>query len=107
MTFELDPECQLPPHLLALFLRTTPPMMNELVAALERGDKDAARAAAHKLKGSLYAAGASSLAEELETVRALVLDGDLERSRAALREVEVNFRGVLDELARRAAAEQR
>jgi HPt (histidine-containing phosphotransfer) domain-containing protein len=104
MSAELDPDCELPPHLLRLFLRTSPAMMSELVAAFERGDAEMVRATAHKLKGSLYAAGASSLAEDLESLRALALTGDLEKCKATLHRVEADLRDVIAELTRRAEA---
>jgi HPt (histidine-containing phosphotransfer) domain-containing protein len=105
MSAELDPDCELPPHLLRLFLRTSPAMMSEVVAAFHRGDAEMVRATAHKLKGSLYAAGASSLAEDLESLRALALTGDLETCRAALHQMEADLRDVIAELTRRADAE--
>jgi HPt (histidine-containing phosphotransfer) domain-containing protein len=80
-------------------------MMNELVAAFTRGDAEMVRATAHKLKGSLYAAGASSLAEELESLRALALTGNLESCKATLHRVETDLRDVIAELTRRADAE--
>jgi HPt (histidine-containing phosphotransfer) domain-containing protein len=104
MTVELDPDCELPPRLLSLFLRTTPIMMTELVAALARGESETARAAAHKLKGSLYAAGASALAEELEALRALLSNGSAEDCKTLLHEIEADFRDVVAELNRRAEA---
>jgi HPt (histidine-containing phosphotransfer) domain-containing protein len=105
MSAELDPDCELPPHLLRLFLRTSPAMMSEVVAAFNRGDAEMVRATAHKLKGSLYAAGASSLAEDLESLRALALTGDLETCKAALHQMEADLRDVIAELTRRADAE--
>jgi HPt (histidine-containing phosphotransfer) domain-containing protein len=104
MSAELDPDCELPPHLLRLFLRTSPAMMGELVAAFTRGDAEMVRATAHKLKGSLYAAGASSLAQDLESLRALSLTGNLENCKAALHQVEADLRDVIAELVRRADA---
>jgi HPt (histidine-containing phosphotransfer) domain-containing protein len=104
MSAELDPDCELPPHLLRLFLRTSPAMMSELAAAFTMGDAETVRAIVHKLKGSLYAAGASSLAEDLESLRAMALPGNLERCKAVLHRVETDLRDVMAELTRRAEA---
>ena len=101
MSVELDPDCELPPRLLSLFLRTTPAMMTELVAALGRGESETARAMAHKLKGRLYAAGASALAEELESLRALLSNGSAADCQTLLHKIEADFRGVVAELNRR------
>jgi CheY-like chemotaxis protein len=49
-------------QLLDLFARSTPPLLDELRAAMERDDADAVRAAAHKLKGSCQNIGASFMA---------------------------------------------
>ncbi len=107
MSAEIDPDCELPPRLLALFLRTSQAMMTELAAALTMGDAETFRATAHKLKGSLYAAGASSVAEDLESLRAMALRGNLENCRAALHKVETDLRDVIAELTRRADARGR
>ena len=104
MSAELDPDCELPPHLIRLFLRTSPALMSELVAAFTQGDAELVRATAHKLKGSLYAAGASSLAEDLESLRALALTGNLANCKAVLHRVEADLRDVVAELTRRADA---
>ncbi len=87
MSAEIDPDCELPPRLLALFLRTSQAMMTELAAALTMGDAETFRATAHKLKGSLYA-GRIQRAEDLESLRAMALRGNLENCRAALHKVE-------------------
>jgi two-component system, sensor histidine kinase and response regulator len=55
--------------LLDVFARTTPPVLEELRAAVEAGDGDARRRLAHKLRGSADTVGAqrlSELAHELE-----------------------------------------
>jgi HPt (histidine-containing phosphotransfer) domain-containing protein len=74
--YELDPESELPPRLLQLFLRSTPAQWQALVDACRARDVEGARAHAHKLKGSLFAAGASRLAVAIETLRAALAAGD-------------------------------
>jgi CheY-like chemotaxis protein/HPt (histidine-containing phosphotransfer) domain-containing protein/two-component sensor histidine kinase len=49
-------------QLVELFADSTPPLLSELRAGSERGDGDAVRRAAHKLKGSCQNIGASWLA---------------------------------------------
>jgi CheY-like chemotaxis protein/HPt (histidine-containing phosphotransfer) domain-containing protein len=50
-------------QLVDLFVDSTPPLLEDLRDALERGDAEAGRRAAHKLKGSCQNIGASRLAE--------------------------------------------
>jgi two-component system, sensor histidine kinase and response regulator len=49
-------------QLLDLFLNSTPPLIDELREALDAGDDDALRRAAHKLKGSCQNIGATFMA---------------------------------------------
>ena len=49
-------------QLLDLFLSSTPPLLDELRAAVDTGDDDALRRAAHKLKGSCQNIGATFMA---------------------------------------------
>ena len=69
MTYELDPNSELPPHLLQLFLRAGPVQLQQVIDTCLRHDAASARLAAHKLKGGLYAAGASALAQGVEALR--------------------------------------
>jgi HPt (histidine-containing phosphotransfer) domain-containing protein len=98
--FQLDDDSRLPPHLLELFLRATPAQVEQLVLACEARDVERARATAHKLKGSLYAAGASRLAAELESLRALLEAGDFVAGERQLRAVRDDFGRLLRELER-------
>jgi HPt (histidine-containing phosphotransfer) domain-containing protein len=50
-------------QLVDLFVDSTPPLLDDLRGAGERGDAEALRRAAHKLKGSCQNIGASRLAE--------------------------------------------
>ena len=82
------------PQLIELFVNGTPPLLAELRAGVERGDGDATRRAAHKLKGSCQSIGASrmtTLAGELEQAAAVdpaalaALDTAFEATQPALR----------------------
>ena len=66
---DLDPGVPLSPRLLELFLRHAPAQMAELLTHLQARSVEPARAAAHRLKGGLYAVSASGLADELEALR--------------------------------------
>jgi HPt (histidine-containing phosphotransfer) domain-containing protein len=100
MIYELDEDAGLPPHLLQLFVRTTPAQVEQLVLACQARNVEAARAAAHKLKGSLYAAGASRLAVQLEALRAQLGAADFAGSERQLRAVRDDFERLLRELER-------
>jgi CheY-like chemotaxis protein len=57
------------PQLVDVFARSTPPLLSELVAAVEGGDSELRRRLAHKLRGGSEAVGAlrlSALASRLE-----------------------------------------
>src|SRR4051812_2190781 len=82
--------------LLEVFARTTPPVLEELRAAVEAGDADARRRLANKLRGSADTVGAqrlSELARELE-------DGNGEGAGAAVAELRPVYRGTVEELRR-------
>lgn len=98
MTYALDPECQLPPRLIALFLRSAPGQVQLLVDACGARDAEAARAQAHKLKGSLYAAGATRLAEDIEALRQELATGDWSTVEPRLQELRRQFNSVLAQL---------
>lgn len=98
MTYRLDEDCELPPHLIELFLRTAPAQMQGLVEACRARDGQAARAEAHKLKGGLYSAGASRLAEDLELVRTTIAALDWARVESQLAKARVDFESVLAQL---------
>jgi CheY-like chemotaxis protein len=55
-------------QLLDLFLTSTPPLLEELRAALDAGDDDELRRAAHKLKGSCQNIGATFMATLCRTL---------------------------------------
>ncbi len=98
--YELDDDAKLPPHLLELFLRVTPAQVEQLALACAARDVERARATAHKLKGSLYAAGASRLAADVEALRERLGAGDFAASERRLRAVRDDFERLLRELER-------
>jgi two-component system sensor histidine kinase/response regulator len=49
-------------QLVDLFVQSTPPLLGELRAAFDEGDRDELRRAAHKLKGSCQNIGATFMA---------------------------------------------
>jgi len=98
MTYELDPDCDLPPRLLALFLRAVPAQLQGLLKANAARDVEAARAGAHQLKGSLYAVGASTLAALLEALRKTFAAGDWSNADAQLETIGREFESLFAEL---------
>src|SRR5437868_5998181 len=101
MTYPLDPDSELPPHLVQLFLRVAPGQLERVVEACAERDVEAARLAAHKLKGGLYAAGASALADNVESLRATLTKGDFVLATRQLRAIRDDFAGLALELERR------
>ena len=81
-----------------MFARTTPPLLDELRAAVERGDGRRARRLAHKLRSSTETVGATRL-----SALALALEHDRD---ADIGELERAYREDLDELRRRSPREQ-
>jgi HPt (histidine-containing phosphotransfer) domain-containing protein len=101
MSSDVDADCELPPHLLALFLKSAPHQLQQLLVLCAARDAQGARAQAHKLKGSLYAAGASGLAERLEVLRGALAAGDWQTGEALLVTIRDDFAGLLKQLAAR------
>lgn len=99
MSSDIDADCELPPHLLALFLKSAPHQLQQLLALCAAHDDLGARAQAHKLKGSLYAAGASRLAERLEVLREALAARDWQACEALLVPVRDDFSSLLTQLA--------
>lgn len=98
MNYELDPECRLPPRLIQLFLRSAPAQVQEVVDACSTRDVEALRARAHKLKGGLYAAGATRLAEDVEALRQLAAANDWPQAEQQLQGIRREFAAVLAQL---------
>ena len=100
MTYQLDPGCQLPAHLIQLFLRSAPGQLAQLVDCCAARNAEAARAQAHKLKGGLYAAGATRLAEDVEALRAALSSSDWPMAQPRLQAICSEFAAMLAELER-------
>jgi HPt (histidine-containing phosphotransfer) domain-containing protein len=94
----LDEGYELPPHLLELFLSSAPRQLQDLVDACARRDAAAARAQAHKLKGGLYASGASRLAESVESLRGVLGVPDWRAGESQLQAIVSDFAVVCREL---------
>ena len=95
---EIDDDSELPPRLVDLFVAKVPATMIELGTLCAQRKADAAADLAHKIKGSLYAAGASSLADAVEQLRSQLKQmqwGDVDRELAVLHR---RFEQVLAEL---------
>jgi len=103
MSYELDADCDLPPHLIGLFLRSAPNQLQQLLALCTARDTEGARAQAHKLKGSLYAAGASRLAERMEALRGALAAADWRACEALLVPIREDFASLLKQLAARSS----
>jgi HPt (histidine-containing phosphotransfer) domain-containing protein len=98
MSYELDADCDLPPHLIDLFLRSAPNQLQQLLALCAARDGQGARAQAHKLKGSLYAAGASRLAERIEALRGALAAADWRACETLLVPIRDDFAALLKQL---------
>ena len=81
-------------ELIELFLSSTPPLLDELQAAVDAGDRDELRLAAHQLKGSCQNIGATLMADLCRTIETAdsghretvaELAGALDRTEAAIR----------------------
>jgi HPt (histidine-containing phosphotransfer) domain-containing protein len=106
MSSEVDADCDLPPHLIELFLKSAPKQLQQLLALCATRDDQGARAQAHKLKGSFYAAGASHLAERLEVLRSALAARDWRACEALLVPIRDDFAGLLTKLAARSSTSE-
>jgi HPt (histidine-containing phosphotransfer) domain-containing protein len=107
MPYPLDPDCELPEHLIELFLKASPVQLALVVEQCGRRDVGGARLAAHKLKGALYAAGASALAEQVEELRNSLSKENWPVVDRQLQAVRDDFARLLVALERRLRAESR
>jgi HPt (histidine-containing phosphotransfer) domain-containing protein len=100
----LEGDMELLKELVALYVEDEPGLLAEIDRAIEGGDADGVRRAAHTLKGAVSnfcAPAAQAAALELETAgRAGVLDG-APAALARLRDVLDKVRAELGELSRR------
>jgi len=82
-------------EIVGLFLEDCPQMVAEIGRALAAADLDAARRAAHTLKGSVAVLGAQALAAAAREVEDLVRGGDLDGARSAQARVEQEAKRLL------------
>jgi HPt (histidine-containing phosphotransfer) domain-containing protein len=104
VTYQLDPACQLPPHLIQLLLQRAPGQLQELVDFCRARHAELARAQAHKLKGGLYAAGATQLAADVEGLRAALAVSDWPTVQPRLDAICREFAAMLAQLESQLAA---
>jgi CheY-like chemotaxis protein/HPt (histidine-containing phosphotransfer) domain-containing protein len=77
---ELDMSITRSPRLVELFVSRVPENLEELDRSIERGECEAVRAHAHKLKGSCLAIGAEIMAKEAEALQFEAEAKDLDRA---------------------------
>jgi signal transduction histidine kinase/CheY-like chemotaxis protein/HPt (histidine-containing phosphotransfer) domain-containing protein len=95
---ELDPSITRSPRLSTLFIAHAPKTLDEVLGALAAGEVVAARASAHKLKGSCLAIGATPLARAAEAVQRAAEAKDLDAARRHATELSAGFPGVIARL---------
>jgi signal transduction histidine kinase/DNA-binding response OmpR family regulator len=95
---ELDPGTPRSSQVIALFLRLLPGQLDELTRALEAGDAAAARAHAHKLKGSGLSVGARRFARLAGELQLVVDAGRLPLAREKLDELRAAFERLRERL---------
>jgi len=86
-----------------LFVRVTGPTVAELRAAIGHRDVDAAKALAHKIKGSCAMVGAHAMAEAAKRIEAAALRGDLASTSVDLDRLERLCRTAADAAAAQTA----
>jgi HPt (histidine-containing phosphotransfer) domain-containing protein len=88
-------------EIVGIFVEDAPRMIDELRAAIRAGSADAARRAAHTLKGSVAVLGARALAAAARETEGHARAGDLDAAASAFSRVEEEARRlapVLEEL---------
>ncbi len=106
-TQELDDDAEVSARLAELFLRVGQEQLDELSSALSSRDEGSARALAHKMKGGLYAVGATRLAAAIEDLRADVALGQWSSVDARMITINHRYHNVLDAVRAQAAALER
>ena len=86
--------------MMGYFIETTQPLVTETAAALERGDMEAARTAAHAAAGAARTAGAGALAAACSAVELAVHRGDRTGAAAAAAVMAAAFPRVAAAVAR-------
>jgi CheY-like chemotaxis protein/HPt (histidine-containing phosphotransfer) domain-containing protein len=103
---DLDPEMTRSARLCELFILHAPQTLKELDAALAAGDAAAARASAHKLKGSCLVVGAGLMTESAVAAQRGADAGDLDDARQHARELHERLPRVIALLERERAETQ-
>ncbi len=85
-------------ELVDTFLEDAPKLMGELKSALQKGDAEAFRRAAHSLKSNGATFGAGHLAELARELEMIGKEGRLAETGDRLRALEANFALVAEEL---------
>jgi CheY-like chemotaxis protein/HPt (histidine-containing phosphotransfer) domain-containing protein len=103
---DLDPEMTRSARLCELFILHAPQTLKELDAALAAGDAAAARASAHKLKGSCLVVGAGLMTESAVAAQRGADAGDLDDARRHARDLHERLPRVIALLERERAETQ-
>jgi len=93
-------------ELLEMFLKRTPETLNALREALDRGDHEAARVAAHSLKGSSGNVGAQSMQQLAGVIEHASTDGELGRATREHDRLVSEFERVAEAFRRRLLEEE-
>jgi len=95
---QLEDDQEMFEKLVALFVETTPGLLDRLRTALQAGDADLIARTAHKLKGSALQFNAQTACKLTLETEAAALRGDIEVARAILPELKNNFTRLMQEL---------
>jgi len=85
-------------ELIDTFLEDAPKMIAEMKSALEAGDADSFRRAAHSMKSNAAAFGASQLAALAKELETLGKENKLSETGSRLRSLEEAYESVREEL---------
>jgi HPt (histidine-containing phosphotransfer) domain-containing protein len=85
-------------ELLETFFESSPQLIAEMQAALEAGDAEAFRRAAHSMKSNSASFGALELAAQARQLETLGRDRNLDRAAPQLAELETSYHQVELEL---------
>lgn len=85
-------------ELMETFLEDAPKLISELRAALQAGDADSFRRAAHSLKSNAATFGAAHLSQQAKELELIGKDGKLSETGGRLEALERTFAAVTSEL---------
>jgi signal transduction histidine kinase/CheY-like chemotaxis protein/HPt (histidine-containing phosphotransfer) domain-containing protein len=96
---ELDPTIPRSPTIVAVFLRTTPPLLADLAAAVGGGDVKRVRELSHKLKGGCLSLGTVRMAQACQSIERAASEGHIDAAtHARLPELYERTRVALEPL---------